>query len=39
VWVVVLTHVAREGNVRAALAEIDRLPVVREPARVIRIEG
>lgn len=39
VWVVVLTHAAREGNVRAALAEIDRLAVVREPARVIRIEG
>ncbi|MBA2538225.1 MAG: homoserine dehydrogenase, partial [Deltaproteobacteria bacterium] len=26
VWVVVLTHEAREGEVRAALAEIDRLP-------------
>jgi homoserine dehydrogenase len=39
VWVVVLTHRAREGSVRAALAEIDRLPVVRERARVIRIEG
>jgi len=37
VWVVVLTHVAREGDVAAALAEIDRLPVVRERARVIRI--
>jgi homoserine dehydrogenase len=37
VWVVVLTHVAREGDVVAALAEIDRLPVVRERARVIRI--
>ncbi|MGE0870272.1 MAG: homoserine dehydrogenase [Kofleriaceae bacterium] len=39
VWVVVLTHTAREGNVRAALADIDRLAVVREPVRVIRIEG
>jgi len=39
VWVVVLTHVAREGNVRAALADIDQLPIVREPARVIRIAG
>ncbi|MDX2091923.1 MAG: homoserine dehydrogenase [Kofleriaceae bacterium] len=39
VWVVVLTHTAREGNVRMALAEIDRLPMVRERARVIRIEG
>ncbi len=39
VWVVVLTHVAREGDVRAALADIDQLPMVREPARVIRIAG
>ncbi|MGE0548096.1 MAG: homoserine dehydrogenase [Kofleriaceae bacterium] len=39
VWVVVLTHTAREGNLRAALGDIDRLAVVREPVRVIRIEG
>ena len=39
VWVVVLTHVAREGNVREALAEIERLSIVREPVRVIRIAG
>jgi len=39
VWVVVLTHEAREGDVRAALAEIDRLAVVRHAARVIRIAG
>ena len=39
VWVVVLTHSAREGDVRAALAEIDALPIVRERARVIRIAG
>jgi homoserine dehydrogenase len=39
VRVVVLTHEAREGDMRAALAEIDRLAVVREPARVIRIAG
>jgi len=39
VWVVVLTHEAREGAVQAALAEIDQLAVVREPARVIRIAG
>ena len=39
VWVVVLTHTAREGDVRAALADIDRLAVVREPARLIRIAG
>lgn len=37
VWVVVLTHVAREGDVRAALAEIDALPIVRAKARLIRI--
>ena len=39
VSVVVVTHEAREGDVRDALAEIDALPVVREPARVIRIVG
>ena len=39
VQVVVLTHEAREGEVRAALAEIDRLPIVRAGARVIRIAG
>ena len=37
VAVVVLTHEAREGNVRAALAEIDRLAIVKSSARVIRI--
>ncbi|MGE0397833.1 MAG: homoserine dehydrogenase [Kofleriaceae bacterium] len=37
VSVVVLTHEAREGDVRAALAEIDRLSIVRSPTRVIRI--
>ncbi len=37
VQVVVLTHEAREGEVRAALAEIDQLPSVRQPARLIRI--
>ena len=39
VAVVVLTHEAREGNVRAALAEIDRLAIQQGPARVIRIVG
>ena len=39
ICVVVLTHEAREGAMRAALAEIDRLPIVRTPARVIRIAG
>jgi homoserine dehydrogenase len=37
VQVVVVSHEAREGDVRAALAEIDHLPIVREPARLIRI--
>jgi homoserine dehydrogenase len=37
VWVVVLTHEAREGDVRAALTEIDRLPIVKQAARLIRI--
>jgi homoserine dehydrogenase len=37
VAVVVLTHEAREGDVRAALAEIDGLSIVRSPTRVIRI--
>ena len=39
VSVVVVTHEAREGDVRDALTEIDALPVVREAARVIRIVG
>src|SRR5262245_33899584 len=39
VWVIVLTHEAREGDVRSALAEIDALPVVRDRARLIRIAG
>jgi homoserine dehydrogenase len=39
VSVVVVTHEAREGDVRTALDAIDRLAVVREPARVIRIAG
>jgi homoserine dehydrogenase len=37
--VFVLTHEAREGDLRAALAQIDALPVVLEPARLIRIAG
>jgi len=36
VWVVVVTHEARERDVRAAIAEIDHLDVVRQPARLIR---
>ena len=37
VQVVVLTHEAREGDMRQALAEIDSLSVVAAKARVIRI--
>ncbi len=37
VTVVVLTHEAREGDVRAALAEIEQLAVERDPPRLIRI--
>ncbi|HEY8367751.1 MAG TPA: homoserine dehydrogenase [Thermodesulfobacteriota bacterium] len=36
--IVMMTHEAREANVRAALAEIDRLDVVQEPSLRIRIE-
>jgi homoserine dehydrogenase len=39
VSVVVLTHVAREGNVRHALAAIGRLAVVVEPGVWIRLAG
>ena len=39
VSVVVLTHEAREGDMRAALAEIDKLNVVKAGARIIRIAG
>jgi homoserine dehydrogenase len=38
VAVVVLTHAAREGDVRNALAEIDSLDIVAEPTRFLRIE-
>jgi homoserine dehydrogenase len=36
--IVMTTHEAREADVRAALGEIDRLPVVKEPSLGIRIE-
>ncbi|MEZ4367301.1 MAG: homoserine dehydrogenase [Kofleriaceae bacterium] len=35
----VVTHDAREGDVRAALAEIDALDDIVEPARLLRIAG
>jgi len=38
VSVVVLTHPARESDVRAALDAIDRLPDVTAPTRLVRIE-
>jgi len=37
--VVILTHMAREREVRRAVAAIDRLPVVAEPTFFIRVEG
>jgi homoserine dehydrogenase len=37
--VFVITHEAREGDVRAALTQIDALPVVAEKTRLIRIAG
>ena len=37
--VVMMTHEAREHDVRLALAEIDNLQVVTSPARVIRVEN
>jgi homoserine dehydrogenase len=36
--IVILTHPAREADVRSALADAERLPEVSEPTRVIRIE-
>lgn len=37
--VVMVTHRAREGDVRAALAEIERASVLLSPARLLRIEA
>jgi homoserine dehydrogenase len=37
--VFVITHEAREGDVRGALAQVDALPVVLEKTRLIRIAG
>jgi len=37
--VVVLTHEAREGDLRAALAAIEQLDVISAPTRVLRIAG
>jgi homoserine dehydrogenase len=37
--VVMMTHEARERDMRAALAAIDRLRVVSSPTTMIRVEG
>jgi homoserine dehydrogenase len=37
--IVIVTHHARESDMRAALAETDRLPVVLDRTRMIRIEN
>ncbi len=38
VTIVLLTHPAREGDVQAALAEIDALPTTRAPTQLVRVE-
>lgn len=37
--IVITTHEAKEANINQALAEIDRLEVVRRPTRLIRVEN
>jgi homoserine dehydrogenase len=37
--IVLMTHEAKEANIRSALDEIDRLEVIRETSRFIRIES
>ncbi|RMF45891.1 MAG: homoserine dehydrogenase, partial [Deltaproteobacteria bacterium] len=37
--IVIMTHEAREADVQTALAEIDKLDIVREKSHLIRIEG
>jgi homoserine dehydrogenase len=36
--IVIMTHEAKEGAIRAALTEIDRFDFIAEPSRLIRIE-
>ena len=36
--IVIMTHEAREGAIRAALDEIDRFDFIAEKSRLIRIE-
>jgi homoserine dehydrogenase len=37
--VVIMTHQAREREVRLALHEIDTMPFISEPTTLIRVEG
>ncbi len=37
--IVIMTHEAREADIRYALGEIDNLPVMSQPSRFIRIEN
>jgi homoserine dehydrogenase len=37
--IVIMTHDARESDIRSALKEIDNLPAVQENSRFIRIEN
>ena len=37
--IVIMTHEAREGDIRKALVEIDQLDIIREKTRLIRIES
>ncbi|WP_447978153.1 homoserine dehydrogenase [Candidatus Nitrospira bockiana] len=37
--VVIMTHMARERDVRSALRDIDRMPFISEPTTLIRVEG
>ena len=36
--IVMLTHEAKEDSVRKALERIDKLPVIKSPSQIIRIE-
>lgn len=37
--IVIMTHLARESAVQAAMAEVERLPVVREIGSLVRVEA
>ena len=36
--IVMITHEAKENNIRRALLQIDKLPVIKSPSQIIRIE-